>query len=104
MLSCMARLISTPRVATSSTATALEATTIARSRRNGGLARLIGIFISVIPGHRAQVAQQPRVVFARHSQRRAQLLHFHGQFLMEQPLGLVGAGAEHSEEQLFRPA
>src|ERR1035438_10522928 len=98
MLSCMARLISNPRVATSSRATTLEATIIARSRRNGWLARLIGIFISVIPGHRAQIAQQSRVVFARHSQRRPQLFRFHGQFFMEEPLRLIGPRAETTEQ------
>src|ERR1035441_38347 len=104
LLSCRAKLISTPKVATSSTATMLEATIIARSRRNGWLARFIGIFISVVPGHRAQIPQQSRVVFARHSQRRSHLLRFHGQFLLEQPLRFVGARAETTEQQLFGAA
>src|ERR1039458_1810296 len=102
LLSSFARWISTPRLATNKRQTSADATIMARSRRNGWLARLIAIFISVIPGHRAQITQQSRVVLPRHSQRRPQLVHFHRQFLFELPLRLVRPRAESAQQELVR--
>src|ERR1035441_7005942 len=100
----MARWISTPRVTTSTTASTEYPTSRARSRRNGWLARLIGIFISIVPGHRAQISQQPRVVFAGIPQWRPQRFHLHRQLLLEQPLRFVRARAKAAEQQFFRAA
>src|SRR6185312_9472440 len=95
----MASTINAPSESTSITATVSDATIIARSRRKGWLARLIGILISIVPGDGPQVPEQPGVVFARRAKRRTQRLDLHREFLPEAPLSLAGLRSEPAEEQ-----
>src|SRR5215469_7860090 len=89
--------VSTPSVNTSSPLTAMDAATMARSRRKGWLARLIGIFISVVPGDGSQVAEQARVVLSGRAERRAKRLDFDTQFLVEAALRGVALGSETAQ-------
>src|ERR1035437_7031076 len=64
-LSALASVIKAASEATSRVPTATEATSMARSRRKGWLARLMGIFISIgsiIFGDGPQIPQQSRVI------------------------------------------
>src|ERR1019366_5253192 len=103
-LSALARVIRADREAASRRPTTTEATTMARSRRKGWLARLMGIFISIISGDGAQVAEQSGVILPGSPQRRAQRLHFHVQFGGEADLRLSGGSAKSAEQQLLGAA
>src|ERR1035438_3706405 len=97
-LSALARVMRAEREPTRRRPTAAEATSMARSRRKGWLARLMGIFISIILGDGPQIPQQSRVILSRSAERRAQGLHCHTQLFGEATLGLGGRGAKPAEQ------
>src|ERR1035437_4711509 len=107
-LSALARVIRAEREATSRMPTATEATSMARSRRKGWLARLMGIFISIVAsiifGDGPQIAEQSRVILPGSPERRAQRFHFHAQLFGKAALRLGGSGAKSAEQQLFGAA
>src|SRR5436305_3004693 len=94
--------ISPASVPTSSRLTATEATNMARLRRNGWLARLIGILISIILRNGPQIPQQPRVILPWSAERRVQRLHRHAQLLLEPALALDRPRAETAQDQAVR--
>src|ERR1041384_6704244 len=77
-----------------------SAASSARSRRNGWLARLIGIFISIVLRDGPQIPQQPRVILSGRAQGRPQRLHRHTQFFLEAPLRLGGQQRPVAPERL----
>ena len=88
----------------SSTPTTADATSIARSRRNGWLARLIGIFIvlQLFPSYSTDAtADNPAAprYSPRASQRRPQRLHFHAKFSRERRPRFVQCAAETAQQQ-----
>src|ERR1035437_4451583 len=107
-LSALASVIRNASETNSRTPTAAEATNMARSRRKGWLARLMGIFISIVAsiilGDGPQVSHESRVILPGCPERRPQRLHFHVQFLGEAALRLGGRGAKSAEQQLFGAA
>src|ERR1035437_7678130 len=107
-VSAFASMTSAASEATSRTPTTAEATSMARSRRKGWLARLMGIFISVVTsivlGDGPQIPEQSRVILPRGAERRPQGLHFHTQLFGETALRLRGRGAKSAEQQLFGAA
>src|ERR1039457_188498 len=103
-LSALASMTSAASVATSRTPAPTDAANMARSLRKGSLARLIGIFISIVSRDGPQIPQQSRVVLPRDTQRRAQRFHFHVQLFGEAALRLGGGGAKSAEQQFFGAA
>src|ERR1039457_3819077 len=107
-LSALARVIRADREAASRRPTTTEATSMARSRRKGWLARLMGIFISIvasiISGDGPQIAEQSRVILPGSPESRAQRFHFHTELFGKAALRLGGSGAKSAEQQLIGAA
>src|ERR1035438_2678677 len=103
-VSALARVMREEREATRRRPTTAEATNMARSRRKGWLARLMGIFISVVSGDGAQVAEESGVMLAGCAEGRAQGFDGHAQLFGEAGFRLGGSGAKSAEQQLFGAA
>src|ERR1019366_8494185 len=103
-LSALATMTSTASTATSRTPAPSDPANMARSLRKGSLARLMGIFISIVSRNRPQIPQQSRVVLPWDTQRRPQWFHFHVQLLGEAALRLGGRGAKSAEQQFLGAA